>query len=113
MHDEVRAAEPALFALWRSRPDEVRFPGGESLQDLAARVADALRGLAAAPGGGAHVFVSHDSVVRVLLLQLLGMPLGAYRRFDPAPCGICEAVIEDGAKHLVRVNETAHLESAT
>lgn len=110
-HEEMRATAPALFARWRSRPEEVRFPGGETLQDLAARAAEALRRLDQASGEGAHVFVTHDSVVRAILLQLLGLPLAAYHCFQPSPCGLTEAAIEEGgAKHLQRFNETAHLE---
>ena len=36
-HEEVKAAHPQTYALWKSAPQWVRFPGGESLQDLALR----------------------------------------------------------------------------
>jgi len=42
-HQEVNAENSALFAKWFEIPHLVRFPGGESLQDVAARAADALR----------------------------------------------------------------------
>ena len=38
---DAKADDPALFAAWFTTPQLVRFPSGESLQDLAARVADA------------------------------------------------------------------------
>src|SRR5690349_3254260 len=33
-HEEARARDAALFERWLSQPQQVRFPGGESLQDL-------------------------------------------------------------------------------
>jgi phosphoserine phosphatase len=41
--DEVRATWPELFAAWCTTPHLVRFPDGDSLQDLVARTANALR----------------------------------------------------------------------
>jgi broad specificity phosphatase PhoE len=36
---EVRATWPELFAAWHTTPHLVRFPEGDSLQDLVARTA--------------------------------------------------------------------------
>jgi phosphoserine phosphatase len=40
---EVRDETPDLFTAWFATPHLVRFPDGESLQDLVARAANALR----------------------------------------------------------------------
>ena len=112
-HDEVAAEAPALFALWFAAPHLVRFPGGELLQDLAARAADALRlALERHPARTATVvMVGHDSVNRALLLQLLDQPLSAYWRLAQQPCALDEIDI-DGAHIDVRcVNDTAHLDA--
>jgi phosphoserine phosphatase len=42
-YEEMRREEPNLFAAWFATPHLVRFPGGESLQDIVARSANALR----------------------------------------------------------------------
>src|SRR5690242_17303055 len=41
-HEEVRARWPELFERWFASPHLVRFPRGESLQDLVARMANVL-----------------------------------------------------------------------
>src|ERR1700682_6776194 len=41
--EEAKSEDPALFAAWFATPHLIRFPNGESLQDLAARAANALR----------------------------------------------------------------------
>jgi phosphoserine phosphatase len=55
------------------------------------------------------IIVAHDSVNRVLLMQLLGMPLRFYRAITQDPC--CVNVIgEPGpAAHVRLVNSTEHL----
>jgi broad specificity phosphatase PhoE len=107
-HDEVRAETPGLYALWLSQPWRVQIPGGDSLQALVLRAADALRTMAAAHPAGTVVAVAHDTTNRAVLMQCLGMPLDSYWRIDQSPCCINE--IDLGAEIRVRmVNATDHL----
>jgi len=108
---EIEAGEPTLYGTWRTTPHLVRFPGGDSLQDLAARSADALRLVLARHPDQTVVLVAHDSVNRVLLLQLLDQPLSAYWRLAQAPCCINEIDVADGCVQVLRANETAHLDA--
>jgi probable phosphoglycerate mutase len=108
---EIEQGEPKLYAAWRTTPHLVRFPGGDSLQDLAARTADALRLALARHPGETVVLLAHDSVNRALLLQLLEQPLSAYWRLAQAPCCINEVEVADGRVQVLRANETAHLDA--
>ncbi|HEY2529399.1 MAG TPA: histidine phosphatase family protein [Xanthobacteraceae bacterium] len=108
-HEEARAQNPALFASWFAAPHLVRFPNGESLQDLAARSADAVRFLLCRHADDTIVLVGHDSVNRVLLLQFFDLPLSAYRRVAQEPCGLNEIDIDKNDVCILRVNETWHL----
>lgn len=110
--EEVRAAWPELLDAWYRTPHLVRFPQGESLQDLVARTADALRFAVARHAGTADtvVLVGHDSVNRALLLQLLDQPLSAYWRVAQTPCTLNEIDIVAGRVRVLRVNETRHLD---
>ena len=78
-------------------PQLMRFPGGESLQDLVARAADALRFVLARHEASSDtvVLVGHDSVNRALLLQLLDQPLPAYWRVAQQPCAIRSTLSAD------------------
>jgi broad specificity phosphatase PhoE len=107
--EEVKARAPDAFAAWFATPHLVRFPGGESLQDLVARTADALRRALAHRVDGTVVLVGHDSVNRALLLQLLDQPLSGYWRLAQDPCGLNEIDVVDGRILVRRINETAHL----
>ena len=79
---------PAEAALWHRRPDLVRPPGGESLQDVLARVAEALRLIIGRHPQETVLLVGHDSVNRVLLLHALELPLARYWQIGQDPCAI-------------------------
>jgi phosphoserine phosphatase len=112
-HEEVRAASPDLFAAWHATPHLIRFPGGDSLQDLVARTADALRLVISRHLAETETvaLVGHDSVNRTLLMQLLDQPLSAYWRVAQKPCAINEIDITGGRIRVLRVNETCHLDA--
>jgi broad specificity phosphatase PhoE len=109
-HEEVKAETPEAYRLWREAPHLVRFPGGESLQDVVARTSDALRLVLAKHAADTVVLVGHDSVNRALLLQLLDQPLSAYWRLAQDPCTLNEIdVSAAGDVRICSVNDTSHL----
>jgi probable phosphoglycerate mutase len=107
--EEARADDPKLFDAWFATPHLVRFPDGESLQDVVARTSNALRHALEHHGGATVVLVGHDSVNRALLMQLLDQPLSAYWRLVQSPCCINEIDIADGRVEIARINDTQHL----
>jgi probable phosphoglycerate mutase len=110
-HDEVSAESPDAYRQWRSAPQLTRFPKGESLQDVMARASDVLREALLRCPEQTVVLVGHDSVNRVLLLQLLDMPLAAYWRLVQDPCTLNEIeVFAAGDVRVQRVNDTSHLD---
>lgn len=111
-YDEAKERWPDQWALWNTAPESVAFPKGETLADLTARVWRGLHIVLEASRGrnkGAVIIVAHDSVNRVLLMQLLGMPLRFYRAIAQDPC--CINVIDEPgpAAHVRLVNSTEHL----
>jgi broad specificity phosphatase PhoE len=109
--DEARREAPALFAAWFATPQFVRFPNGESLQDLAARAANALRLVLARHSDDTIVMVGHDSVNRALLMALLDQPLSAYWRVAQSPCCLNEIDVTGGRICVQCINDTSHLEA--
>ena len=109
-HDEVQSSHPQDYALWKAAPQWVRFPDGESLQDLALRTADALRTLMQRHADHTVVLVGHDSVNRALLLQALDLPLSAYWRITQHPCCLNRFEVDAHGKVVLHcVNDTSHL----
>jgi probable phosphoglycerate mutase len=109
-HEEVEKEAPEAFHLWRTAPQRMRFPGGESLQDLMARTADVLRQVLERHANDTVVLVGHDSVNRAILMQLLDMPLSAYGRLTQDPCTLNEIEVSAaGDARIQRINDTSHL----
>lgn len=105
-YDEVRGAWPALFERWLGAPELVRFPHGESLQEVAARMADVVRLMCERHPQETVVVVGHNACNRVLLLQALDRPLSAYWRVGQDPCAVSEIEISGTVVTVQRLNET-------
>ena len=110
-HEEVAAESPELCECWRTRPQLMRIPGGESLQELVARAADSFRLVARQHPRGTVVMVGHESVNRALLLQFLDQPLSAFHTIAQDPCAINEICLMSDRAAVMKVNQTAHLET--
>jgi len=69
---------PGLEWRWRESPWSVRFPGGESLEEVRARAAAAVERIVAAHPGGTVLVSGHGHLNRVLLIHLLGLPRDSF-----------------------------------
>ena len=105
-HEEVRERWPELFERWFSAPHLVRFPQGESLQDLVARMGNVLRFVHEAHADETIVVVGHSSGNRALLLQALDQPLSALWRLAQDPCSVSEIELLSRTATVRRFNET-------
>jgi len=104
-YEEARAQWPELFACWFAAPHLVRFPDGESLQDLVARAANVLRLIGARHIDESVVVVAHSSWNRALLLQTLDQPLSAFWRLVQDPCSVSEIELLPQSATIRRLNE--------
>lgn len=102
---QIAAEEPERYALWQQSPQAMIFPEGESLAVVASRASAALLALARRHEGQTIAICSHDSVIRILLLQALGAPFTGYHRVEVDPCSLSELHHESGAFDIARFNE--------
>jgi phosphoserine phosphatase len=109
--DEARARWPHEVDLWYRRPDMVRIPGGESLQDVLARAAQALRVVVDRHPQESVVLVGHDSVNRVILLHALELALSRYWHLGQAPCAVNQIEAARDLLFVRSLNETCHLDA--
>jgi broad specificity phosphatase PhoE len=112
-YDEVNEQSPHLYALWRSAPHLVRFPFGESLQDIVLRSADVFRSMIEGFPGDTVVLVGHDSVNRALLLQVLDQPLSANWKIVQDPCCLNVIEYDKGTTRVVAINDALHIKWST
>lgn len=112
-YKEMKREFPETFARWFAAPEQVRFPHGESLQDLLARAAEAIRTVHARHPDDTVVLVGHASVNRAILLQMLDQPSSAYWRIEQSPCTINEFVVTPDRIRIDRMNDTSHLDGVS
>jgi len=75
----------------RHFPADLRFPGGESVLDMAGRAIPAFLDVCAAPAGTVTVIVSHAWVISVILCHVLGLGPESYYRFGMPNAGVSVA----------------------
>jgi broad specificity phosphatase PhoE len=107
---EVAVRFPAEFEAWRVSPHLVQPPGGERLEDVAARVAAGVAALCEAHGGETIVVVSHAIVTRLIVLAALGLGADRLWSVDASPAGITEVEYQDNWVTVHRMNTLIHLD---
>lgn len=79
---EVSALDDARYRLWMTKPAEVTFPGGESVQGAVARAHRALERYVEQHDGQTIAAVTHDVIIRFLVCGLLDAPLASMHRLE-------------------------------
>jgi phosphoserine phosphatase len=104
---------PREYRQWRSQPHAIVMPRGESLDEVGKRAELVLARVLLERQGGKALIGTHDAVLRVLLLKLLGMTPDHFWKwsFENASLTVIELRGDGGVEtaHLVRLNDTAHL----
>ncbi|MFJ1787172.1 histidine phosphatase family protein [Streptomyces anulatus] len=80
---EMAEEDPEAVRRFREDADAGAFPGSEPVALVAARATGSLRDLARRHQGGTVLVVAHNTLLRIALCELLGLPLGRYRRIFP------------------------------
>ncbi|WP_335936317.1 histidine phosphatase family protein [Streptomyces sp. PTD5-9] len=80
---EFAAEQPLRAQEYRADPVTHPFPGAEDPRTAAARGTMALRRIADGHPGERVLVVAHNSLLRLVLCELLSIPLGDYRRVFP------------------------------
>lgn len=137
-HAEVELRWPGELSAWREDPLSHQAPRGESLSDGAERVVATVRAVLAdlAPGPAGRdpspgvtypspgvtppspgvmypapwvIVVSHDGILRLALLQLLGVPLERFWSFPFPLCGLSVVEVDQRRTRLRCHGLTDHL----
>ena len=97
-----------LWKLVQSQPSAVRFPGGESLREVAARGVQSIREWDARLGPDAvWVACSHGDVIKSILADALGLHLDQFQRIVVDPCSTSIVRYTDTRPYVLRANDIA------
>lgn len=106
----VRQRFADFLGQWRGNDSVTApMPGGESLMDVLKRARPLFDELVADPSDGTGLIVTHNFVVKMLVVHALQMPPSEWRRIDAGLAGITTFRIADGVPAVVRLNDRQHL----
>lgn len=107
---EIKRRWPEAYRGWAADYVAGRPEGGETFQEMAARVYPAIDGILAACADQAVAVVAHGGTIRAALCHALDLPLDRARRFKTENAGL--TIIEYGYRYgakVVLVNDTSHV----
>ena len=108
--EEMRKGWPEVFAAWRSGPDKVSMPNGESLKQLRERAWQAILEIEKKHSGDeVVVIISHNFAIRSIVGELLGVPLEHFHRMSLNLASVTTFDSDDRGRRLTGYNSTGHL----
>jgi probable phosphomutase (TIGR03848 family) len=101
--------------LWRKVqfvPSVVRFPGGESFQEVQARAVAELERLCVEHPKQTVAVVSHADVIKAAVAYTIGLHLDLFQRLVIAPASLTVLELGGLMPHLLCLNDISHLPDA-
>jgi broad specificity phosphatase PhoE len=99
---------PDEFWNMNNRPSQLRFPGGESVQEVYERVSDFIHNELDDLVDGPVLLVTHNFIFQVMTMAILGCSLDNLYRVEMDNGGITEYARDQDVK-MVRMNLVDHL----
>ena len=108
---QAREKYPDVFSATKSIGGVLNPPNGEQFTDFHRRAITAYETAVSEYDGQTIAIVSHGATLAIILSQVIGVPEGQFGRFRlNGNTGISVVQVDDGSAHVVRLNDTAHLE---
>ena len=98
-NSEIMQSFPDAFAAFQSDPVAHHLPHGEDPRDVVRRAMECFNEIQIAHPRGRVLVVTHNTVIRLALCQLLGVPLSKYRSAFP--------VMANGALSEIRLRDVS------
>ena len=91
-------------------PSGFRFPGGESFQEMQARMSSAIARLVEMHRGETVVAVSHADPIKAAVNMAAGTHLDLFQRLFISPCSVSALAYSPAGPAVLTVNSTASLD---
>ena len=107
---EMREEWPLVFAQWRSNPEKISMPNGESLVQLRERTWQTILDIEQKHTSEEVItIISHNFAIRCIVGELLGQPLEFFHRMSLNLSSVCTFESDDRGRRLTGYNSIAHL----
>jgi broad specificity phosphatase PhoE len=108
---EVQDKYEEIYQDWLDTPEQVRLPGGETLEDVENRVLPFVQDAVMRCGEGKIVLVSHRVVNKVLICALLRLDNSSFWSFKMDTGAISRFTFNGNRVVLLSHNDTSYLKS--
>jgi phosphoserine phosphatase len=108
---EVKVKYVDLYRQWETAPQTVRFPNGETLDEVRARALAAVDEVMTLNPDKTILLVAHRAVNKVLIAAFLGIDNSHYWRIGQDTTAINRFAGVGNTWHIQLVNDTCHLRS--
>ena len=109
--NEVKEEYPDIYQDWLDTPEQVRIPGGESLEEVRCRVMPFLEDAVTRCREGRIALVSHRVVNKVLICNMLGLGNSSFWSIKLDTGGITRFQLDGARLTLTAHNDTSYLKS--
>jgi broad specificity phosphatase PhoE len=109
----IEATDAEAYRLFRQDPVAHGYPEGENLGEVCERVMLAVREIASRHAGQQVAVVAHSVVNRVLLGEVMQVPIARRHRVPQTNCGWSIIRWRDRRPSVLSVNEVQHLRAAS
>lgn len=106
---EIRQKWPDLLERWRENPAQVSVPGGENFNQVAQRAQRALKAIISDNPDATVLIVSHEIVIKTIIMQALEATFHIYRRFEIGNASLSQLTFREGNLLVITINEKFHL----
>lgn len=106
---EAQRRFPREYEVWKRRPDMANIPGAETLADVRARLGTVLNDVYEESGNASVAFVTHGSIIKILLCMFLGVDNSCFWRIKQDNAAINVVAYRKETSKLFLVNDTSHV----
>ncbi len=107
-----RLAKTPRWAALRVYPSGTRFPGGETIGEMQARVVATLNEISAHHPQDIVAVVAHADVIKAAVAYYAGVPLDLFQRLVISPASLTVITFGRFGPQLMRMNDTGKLDLA-
>ncbi len=111
--EKIRVNFPEKWNIWKKSPEEIKFPNGETLNDVYKRAEMFLTKILKMKEENI-VVVSHRSVIKIILSAALGIKDNYFWKFHLDNASVSTLInLEERGWTLYNLNYTSHLDNFT
>ena len=108
--NDINAENPDAMKNFYNDPEQANIPGSEPFPEFQRRVAGRVREIVAQERGKRVVIVSHGASIRILLADILSMPIRSIWHVSQLNTAVNKIRFEDDGFAIVTLmNDTSHL----